>query len=80
MPHPDPEHEHEPQPEQPVADVPETGVVAVDEVLAGLHGLEGRPVSEHVAVFEDAHQRLRRVLDSSPGNSPGNGPDTGDGG
>lgn len=80
MPHLDHEPEHEPEHEQPVGDVPETGVGAVDEVLAGLRGLEDQPVSEHVAVFEEAHQQLRRVLDGSPAPSPGPGPDTVDGG
>ena len=27
-----------------------------------MRGLEDRPVSEHVAVFEHAHESLRRVL------------------
>ncbi|HEX8780485.1 MAG TPA: hypothetical protein VF728_04875 [Nocardioides sp.] len=67
---------HQPEHEQPATDVPETGVGAVDEVLAGLRGLEDRPVSEHVAVFEDAHRQLRRVLDGNHDPRP----DTGDGG
>lgn len=41
-----------------------TGVVEVDAVLASLHGLADRPVAEHVAVFEQAHDRLRRALDA----------------
>ena len=87
QPDPGPEHEpwdgHEQQPEAnaPVtAPAVETGVAAVDEVLAGLDGLEDRPVSEHVAVFEQAHQRLRRVLDGNPDPSPDTSPDPGDGG
>lgn len=39
-----------------------TGHPAVDEVLASLAGLEERPVAEHVAVFEAAHDRLRAAL------------------
>jgi len=39
-----------------------TGHPAVDEVLRSLEDLEGRPVDEHVAVFEQAHERLRRAL------------------
>ena len=39
-----------------------TGHPAVDEVLASLTGLEHRPVAEHVAVFETAHDRLRAAL------------------
>jgi hypothetical protein len=76
MPHPDHQPEHEPQHDQPAADLPETGVGAVDEVLAGLRGLEDEPVSEHVAVFEETHRQLRRVLDGSPDSRP----DTGNGG
>lgn len=38
------------------------GAAAVAEVLASLEGLEGRPVSEHVAVFEAAHESLRATL------------------
>ena len=41
-----------------------TGNVAVDAVLASLEGLEDRPVSEHVEVFEHAHEQLRRALDA----------------
>jgi hypothetical protein len=41
-----------------------TGVSEVDAVLASLDGLDGRPVAEHVEVFEKAHDRLRRALDT----------------
>lgn len=41
-----------------------TGVAAVDEVIAAVEGLDGRPVEEHVAVFEAAHDQLRRALDA----------------
>lgn len=40
-----------------------TGVDLVDEVLVSVEGLEGRPVDEHVAVFERAHEDLCRALD-----------------
>lgn len=39
-----------------------TGHPAVDEVLRSLEGLDGRPVDEHVAAFEEAHEVLRRAL------------------
>ena len=39
-----------------------TGHPAVDEVLRSLEDLEGRPVDDHVAAFEEAHDRLRRAL------------------
>jgi hypothetical protein len=41
-----------------------TGTSEVDAVLASLDGLDGRPVAEHVEVFEKAHERLRRALDA----------------
>ena len=40
-----------------------TGVGAVDAVLDSLDGLADRPIEEHVAVFERAHEGLRRALD-----------------
>ena len=42
-----------------------TGNVTVDAVLASMEGLEDAPVSEHVAVFEHAHEQLRRALDGA---------------
>lgn len=48
-------------------EAPSTGVAAVDDVLASVQGLDGRPVEEHVAVFEQAHDRLRRALDPGHG-------------
>ena len=42
-----------------------TGHPAVDAVLASLEGLEDMPVHDHVAVFESAHDSLRRVLDQA---------------
>lgn len=42
------------------------GVPAVDEALGALDGLADRPVEEHVAVFERAHEQLRRALDAQP--------------
>jgi hypothetical protein len=44
-----------------------TGVAVVDDVLASVQALDGRPVEEHVAVFEQAHERLRRALDPGHG-------------
>ena len=43
-----------------------TGDEAVDGVLDSLDGLDERPVDEHVAVFENAHERLRGALDARP--------------
>jgi len=39
-----------------------TGHPAVDEVLRSMERLDDRPLSEHVAAFEDAHEALRRSL------------------
>ena len=39
-----------------------TGHPAVDEVLRSLDALGDAPVDEHVAVFEQAHEQLRRTL------------------
>lgn len=44
--------------------VPQTGNEAVDEVLAEVVAVADQPVQEHVAVFEQAHERLRSALDS----------------
>jgi hypothetical protein len=41
---------------------PTTGEPRVDAALARLDELEGLPVTEHRAVFEDVHQRLTDVL------------------
>ncbi len=53
-----------PQPPEP------TGNPTVDAVLASLDGLEDRPVDEHVAVFEAAHEALRGAL-SDASRQPG---------
>lgn len=52
-------------PEEPIR----TGVARVDAVVDSVSGLAERPVDEHVAVFEEAHDELRRTLDSPPDDS-----------
>jgi hypothetical protein len=47
-----------------------TGVDRVDAVVADVEGLGDRPVEEHVAVFENAHEQLRRALDAQPVSPP----------
>ena len=47
-----------------------TGHPAVDEVLRSLDDLEGRPVDEHVAAFEEAHESLRRALSNAGDDTP----------
>lgn len=39
-----------------------TGHPVVDEVLEIMRGLQDRPVDEHVAIFEAAHEKLRATL------------------
>lgn len=41
-----------------------TGIDAVDRVLDLVAGLDSRPLSEHAAVFEEAHADLRHALDN----------------
>jgi hypothetical protein len=41
-----------------------TGVEEVDAVLESVEALDGTPVDDHVAVFEQAHERLRHALDA----------------
>jgi hypothetical protein len=50
------------EPAEPVR----TGDDRVDAVLDSLDGLEDLPVTEHVAVFERAHEELRSALDARP--------------
>jgi hypothetical protein len=49
---------------QETAEPVRTGLEGVDAVLRSIEDLEGTPVDEHVAVFEQAHERLRGVLDA----------------
>jgi hypothetical protein len=44
------------------AERPATGEPRVDAALGRLDELAGRPVTEHRAIFEDVHRRLRDVL------------------
>ena len=43
----------------------------VDRVLGSLDGLDERPVAEHVAVFEAAHDTLRNALADANNDSSG---------
>jgi hypothetical protein len=47
-----------------------TGLASVDAVVESVAALEDRPVGEHVAVFEEAHEQLRRALDDAPDDAP----------
>jgi len=60
---PAPEERTSADEETPTAQqTPATGDDRVDAVLSSLSDLGDRPVSEHVAVFESAHDRLRDAL------------------
>jgi hypothetical protein len=59
-----------PLPEEPAEARPSTGEPRVDAALARLDELAGRPVTEHRAVFEDVHRRLRDVLGELDSGQP----------
>jgi hypothetical protein len=48
----------------PHSDPVRTGHEAVDGVLDALDGLDRTPISEHVTVYEKAHEQLRGALDA----------------
>lgn len=54
------------RPARPAMDYEPTGIEAVDRVLDEVSSVTEAPVSEHVAVFERAHEQLRRALDAPP--------------
>jgi hypothetical protein len=49
--------------ERAMAQAPPTGDARVDDAVAGLSRLHGRPAGEHVAVLEEVHGQLRDILD-----------------
>jgi hypothetical protein len=57
--------------ERNVAQAPPTGDERVDDAVAGLSRLPGRPAEEHVAVLEEAYGRLRDILDDVDPTDPG---------
>ncbi len=59
--HPDENQNHDA--ERIMAEAPATGDARVDDAVAGLSQLRGRPAEEHVAVLEEVHGRLRDILD-----------------
>ena len=63
--------------ERIVAEAPATGDVRVDDAVAGLSRLAGRPAEEHVAVLEEVHGRLRDILDDLDPSNPGPPPSSG---
>jgi hypothetical protein len=61
--HPDQNQNQNLDPERAVVQAPPTGDARVDDAVAGLSRLAGRPAEEHVAVLEEAYGRLRDILD-----------------
>ena len=53
-----------------MAEVEGTGNADVDAVVASLTALDDLPVAEHVTVFEQAHESLRRTLAGAGQDSP----------
>lgn len=51
----------------------EEGTPVVEEVLRSMQGLAQRPVEEHVAVFEAAHEKLRAGLTGAGERTTGSG-------
>ena len=47
-----------------------TGNAEVDAVVESLERLEGTPVSDHIAVFEAAHEKLRGALADAGTDQP----------
>lgn len=61
---------HDAAPGEDVSSPELTGHEAVDGVLRSLEDLGDKPVEEHVAIFESAHEQLRAAL-ADAGNRPG---------
>jgi acyl-CoA reductase-like NAD-dependent aldehyde dehydrogenase len=60
--------------ERIVAEAPATGDARVDDAVAGLSRLAGRPAEEHVAILEEIHGQLRDILDDlGPEHAPAGG-------
>ncbi|MEO7943264.1 MAG: hypothetical protein ABIR34_07680 [Marmoricola sp.] len=57
----------------PAVEVEGTGEPEVDAVVASLGGLDDLPVGDHVEVFEQAHETLRRTLAGAGQESPAAG-------
>jgi hypothetical protein len=60
--HPDQGEDQNLDTERSVADAAPTGDARVDDAVAGLSRLQGRPADEHVAILEEVHGRLRDIL------------------
>ena len=60
--HPDQGEDQNLDTERSVAPPSPTGDARVDDAVAGLGRLQGRPVDEHVAILEEVHGQLRDIL------------------
>ena len=60
--HPDQGEDQNLDTERSVAPPSPTGDARVDDAIAALSRLQGRPADEHVAVLEEVHGRLRDIL------------------
>ena len=72
--HPDEGEDQNLDTERSAAHLSPTGDARVDDAVAGLSRLQGRPADEHVAVLEEVHGRLRDILgelDEAPENAAG---------
>ncbi|WP_310963353.1 hypothetical protein [Nocardioides terrisoli] len=58
----------------PVDEVDPAEHPAVTAVLSSLDRLAGLPVDEHVTVFEESHEALRKALSEARNDLPGPGP------
>jgi hypothetical protein len=62
--------EQDAEPAEETLEPETTGDETVDAVVLSLRGLDELPVSEHVAVFERAHESLRQVLSGAGEPAP----------
>ncbi|MFA1537561.1 hypothetical protein [Actinomadura monticuli] len=67
----EPEEPEAAEPDFPAASLPgPTGDPRVDAAVARLAELGGRPVSEHVELYEDVHRGLQELLASAGQDEP----------
>jgi hypothetical protein len=64
------------QAERAVLQPPVTGDARVDDAVAQLSRMNGRPAAEHVAILEEAHGRLRDILDELAEGQGADGPES----
>jgi hypothetical protein len=67
------EHEEPPTDVEVDIEVEGTGDHDVDAVVASMNGLDDLPVADHVVVFEQAHETLRRTPAGAGRENPASG-------